>query len=164
MVDGGWLSSTGRIFSCPAPVVYGSGYASLGCVTYQPLPEAPTGSGNIVNITLQAGSHQGNVLQSFSLTNVELLQVDGTVIPADVIVGSRRVILCPDSAPVTPGPDGILNPGDQAVMAQAVLAHATANPPHPLYSTRKDPNEDGVVNPGDQAILASVIGKRCVQL
>lgn len=163
ITDGGWITSTGRTFSCPLPASYGAGTASLSCVTYQPLPQGPTGAGPLVNLTLQAGSAQGNVLQTFTLTSPEVLQVDGTVSPVDVFIGKRRVILCPDSAPVSPGPDGVLNVGDQAVMSQAVNAGATASPPHPLYSTRKDPNADGVVNPGDQAILASVIGKRCVQ-
>lgn len=162
ITDGGWLSTTGRTLICPTPAAYGSGTATLACVTFGPLPQGPTGAGPLVNLTLQAGAHAGNVLQTFTLTSTEVLQVDGTVSPADVFTGKRRVILCPDSAPPL-APDGILNPGDQAVMSQAVNAGATANPPHPLYSTKKDPNEDGVVNPGDQAILASVIGKRCVQ-
>jgi hypothetical protein len=162
LTDGGWISSTGRAYTCPIPATYGTGTAEIACVSFSPLPQGPTSAGSLVNLTLQAGSHQGNVLQSFSLTNAEVLQVDGTVIPADVFVGSRRVILCPDSAPPL-SPDGVVNVGDQAVTSQAVLAHATANPPSPLYSTKKDPNEDGVVNPGDQAIVANVLNKKCVQ-
>jgi hypothetical protein len=163
MSDGGFVTSTGRTLSCPAPASYGTGTASLSCVTFQPLPQGPTGAGPIVNLTLKAGSHQGNVLQQFTLTNTEVLQVDGTVSPVDVFTGTRRVILCPDAAPVSPGPDGVINSGDQGVIAQAALVNATANPPSPLYSTKKDPNEDGVVNSGDQGIAASVFGKRCVQ-
>jgi hypothetical protein len=156
--DGGFITSTGRAYNCPGGATYGTGTASINCVSLGSggtnLPQGPTGAGNLVNVILKA---TGRGVSTFSLTS-QVLEVDGTIIPADVANANRRVILCPDSAPPA-SPDGLINVADLGSTSQAF----GQGPGGPNYTPQKNPNEDSIINVADLGIIASVFGKRCIQ-
>jgi hypothetical protein len=157
--DGGFIPGTGRSITCPFGAQYGSNTASLECITYgapgTALPLPPSGIGNLVTVTFVADGARG--IGNISLTN-NLLEVDGTTIPADVAGGGRRVILCPDSN-LSGSSNGRINSGDQLFMAQAWGQTSSG----PLYTIEKDPSEDGIINSNDQFLLASVFNFYCIQ-
>ncbi len=168
ITDAGWVVGTdpdgagpllARTFDCPGGQILGANTAQLRCVTLGELgtglPQGPTGTGPLVNVSFTAIARG---LTTFTLTS-QVLEVDGTIIPADTINGSRRVILCPDSAP-SPTPDGIINAGDLLKIALAFGQNSISGP---LYTTTKDPDENGVINAGDQLAAVAVFGKKCVQ-
>lgn len=161
--DGAFITSTGRGLSCPGGTVYGSNTVSVDCVSLgstepqyvgKNLPLAPTGVGNLTNVIFQA---VGRGLHTFTIT-AQVLEVDGTIIPADVMNVSRRVIICPDSGPIG-NPDGRINVADRGLTAQAFGQH----PGDPLYTPQKDPSEDGNINIADIGLISQVFGKFCVQ-
>jgi hypothetical protein len=158
MTVSNFLESSGRTVSCPSEAIFGAGTGQLDCVTLGApgtgLPQGPTGTGNLVNVTFLA---IGRGVSTFSLTS-QILELDSTTIPADTLNGTRRVIICPDSAPPLT-PDGHINSGDFGVTSQA-FGQTTGGP---LFTPQKDPNEDGVINSGDLGTMAAVFGKRCIQ-
>ena len=155
-----------RTISCPSGGQYFSGSVELHCVTFggagTGLPLPRTGVGNVVTAVFQA---EGRGISTFGLTT-NLLEVDGSTIPADVVAGARRVILCPDSNTSGSG-NGRINSGDQLFMAQAYGHQGGILPLNPptgnLYTILKDPSEDGKINSTDQLLLASVFNLFCVQ-
>lgn len=154
-----------RTVSCPIGGQYFSGSVELHCVTFggagTGLPLPPTGVGNLVTVVFHADGGRG--IYTFGLTT-NLLEVDGSTIPADVFQGARRVILCPDSNTSGSG-NGRINSGDQLFMAQA-YGQGNGIPPNPggpLYTITKDPSEDGKINSQDQLLLAAVFNQFCVQ-
>jgi hypothetical protein len=159
-----FVENVGRTVTCPIGGEYGPNTAEIHCASYGApgtgLPQGPTGVGNLVNTTFLA-SVRG--LHTFSLS-ANVLEVDGSVIPADTFNATRRVIICPDSAPPQ-GPDGLINSGDFGVMAQAFGQKGPPMQPvpDPLWTQQKDPNEDGIINSGDLGTMAAVFGKRCIQ-
>ncbi len=156
ITDSGWVTTTtpARTLSCPGGQIFGPATAELHCVTYgasgSGLPQGITGTGKLVNLTMTA---IGRGLASFTLTS-QILEVDGSTIPADTLNGSKRVILCPDSAV-----DGRVTSGDLLKIAQAFGQH----PGDPLYTVTKDPDENGVISSGDQLATVSVFLQYCVQ-
>jgi hypothetical protein len=161
VTDAGWVEGTtpARTLNCPGGQIFGPSTAQLRCVTFGApstgLPQGRTGTGNLLNLSLTASGGRG--LVSFTLTTL-VLEVDGSTIPADTVNGSRRIILCPDSAP-SPTPDGVVNVGDMLKIAQA-FGQSTGDP---LYTVTKDPDENGNINAGDQLATVSVFQKKCVQ-
>lgn len=158
IAEGGMITSTGRSALCPGGAQYGSGTASLSCVTTGWLPPFPaTGAGNLVNVSMQA-TGRGSV--ALSLTNVVIVQIDGTTIPADVVGGTWRVILCPDSSP-----NGVINSSDlqQTAAAFGQKGPPLKNPPDPLWTQQKDVDENGNINSVDLQLTASVFLQKCVQ-
>ena len=153
ITDGNWLQSTGRVMSCPSGQLYGTNWARLGCVTYDDLPAGPTGTGILVNLTIHA---QVKGIFSVQLLTPEtrVLRVDGNVINADLINGTRRVVLCPD-----PNNDNNVNVLDLSLIAAAF----GSTPPGPPYALTKDPDENSLINVLDLSITAGVFGKKCVQ-
>ncbi len=157
MTDGGFLASTGRPLSCPIGAVLGTGTAELHCTTSGLTPTAATGAGNLVALSVSA---DGRGISSFNLTTAQVLQIDGTTIPADVLTATRRVILCPDS-----NGNGSINSTD---LQQTAVAFGQKGPPlkspaDPLYTPAKDPDENGLINSTDLQLTASVFGKKCIQ-
>ncbi|MBI5289772.1 MAG: hypothetical protein HY873_12440 [Chloroflexi bacterium] len=143
-----------RTFNCPGGQIFGPATAELHCVTFGAsgtgLPQGPTGVGNLVNLSVTAVARG---LATFTLTS-QVLEVDGTTIPADTLNGSKRVILCPDSAV-----DGRVTSGDLLKIAQAFGQHVG----DPLYTVTKDPDENGVISSGDQLATVAVFLQYCVQ-
>ena len=156
ITDGGFLGSTGRPVTCPVGPAYGANYVALHCITTGLTPNGAIGTGPIVNVVMQANAKGVNI--PFNLTTgptpSSILTVDAQNIPADMITGLRRVILCPD-----PDNNNVVNSGDLAIISQA-LNQRTGDP---LYTVKKDPDENGVINSGDLAITASVFNQRCVE-
>lgn len=154
ITDAGWLASTGRIMTCPGGSTYGSNWANLHCVTYDDVPWGPYGGGNLVNVTFQAGMTRGLTTISLLTPETRVLRIDGITIPADILNGTRRVILCPD-----PNNDNNVNVIDLSLIA-AASGQQTGGP---LYSQKKDPDENGHVNVIDLSITAGVYQKKCIQ-
>lgn len=156
--DGGFITSTGRTLNCPGGTIYGSNTVSVDCVTLGSgganLPQGPTGIGNLTNVIFKA---IGRGVSTFTVT-AQVLEVDGTIIPADVFSTNRRVTLCPDSAPPA-GPDGLINVADLGNTAAAF----GQGPGGPNYTPQKNPDENSIINVADLGIIASVFGKRCIQ-
>jgi hypothetical protein len=156
-----------RTVSCPIGGQYFTGSVELHCVTFggggTGLPLPPTGVGNLVTVVFHADGSRG--IGTFGLTK-NLLEVDGSTIPADTFSGARRVILCPDSNTSGSG-NGRVNSGDQLFMAQAYGHQGGILPLNPptgnLYTIQKDPSEDGKINSQDQLLLAAVFNQFCVQ-
>jgi hypothetical protein len=153
ITDGNWLPSTGRIMSCPGGSTYGTNWARLACVTYDDLPAGPTGTGILVNLTVSA-DQKGLFTLGLLTPETRVLRVDGNLINADLINGTRRVILCPD-----PNNDNNVNVLDLNLIAVAF----GATPPGPPYALAKDPDENGQINVIDLSITAGVFGKKCIQ-
>jgi hypothetical protein len=82
-----------------------------------------------------------------------VLALDGTIIPADIINGTRRIVRCPDA-------DGnnSINVIDLLLIAQA---SGTSVPPGP--SDPRNPDENSTINVIDLQITAGVSGGKCVQ-
>ena len=108
----------------------------------------PTSSRRSVSLTAIARG-----LATFTLTS-QVLEVDGTTIPADTLNGSKRVILCPDSAV-----DGRVTSGDLLKIALA-FGQGVGDPD---YTVTKDPDENGVISSGDQLATVAVFLQYCVQ-
>lgn len=155
ITDAGWLGSTGRIISCPGGPTYGSNWADLHCVSFDDVPAGPTGAGNLVNLTVEAGFTRGLFTVTLLTPTTRVLRIDGYDIPADVLNGTRRVILCPD-----PTNDGQVNVVDMQQIA-AAIGSGTGDP---LYAVKKDPDENGTINVIDLQMAAGVYGKKCVQV
>jgi hypothetical protein len=153
MTDGGWLSSTGRNWQCLDPD-FGSNWMDMHCVTYQNTPLGPTGTGNLVNVTMQAGFVRGVSSVQLLTPATRVLRIDGFVIPADILNGSRRVILCPDV-----NADNNINAIDLGLTA-ASFGKTTGQPG---YSVQRDPDENGNINAIDLSIIAAVFGRKCTQ-
>jgi hypothetical protein len=156
ITDAGWVTSTtpARTVSCPGGQIFGPATARLRCVTYGEsgtgLPQGKTGTGNLVNLTMTA---IGRGLATFTLTS-QIVEVDGTTIPADTLNGSRRVILCPDGTG-----DGRITSSDMLKIAKA-FGQRTGDP---LYTIYQDPDENGLINSADQLEAVAVFLQYCVQ-
>jgi hypothetical protein len=153
ITNGSWLGSTNRIVTCPSGQSYGSNWARLGCVTFDDMPPGPNGTGTLVNLTVEA-EEKGLFSVQLLTPETRVLRVDGNVINADLINGTRRVILCPD-----PNNDNNVNVLDLSLIAAAF----GALPPGPPYTLTRDPDENGNINVIDLSITAGVFGKKCIQ-
>jgi hypothetical protein len=150
ITDAGFLGSTGRTVNC-LNATYGSGTAQLQCITLGAEVPGPTGTGNLTWLNVQA---TGRGISTVSLTNVQVLEIDGDAIPVDIFNGARRVILCPD-----PNGDGRVTSIDLSLIAQQFGKH----PGDPGYTTTRDPNEDGTISSPDLSLTAQVFNQKCVQ-
>jgi hypothetical protein len=152
IADGGWLGSTGRTVSCPGGQILGSGTAQIHCVTQQTLPQGPTGSGNLAHLVVEASPTLIGT-RFFFLTIGQVLEVDGSIIPADVGFAQRTIIRCPD-----PNSNNVINAQDLGLIAQAIINPA-------LYTPSRDPNNNGIVNAQDLGLAAApnVFLKNCIQ-
>jgi hypothetical protein len=125
--------------------------ARLVCITLGAEPAGVHGTGPLTNLTVKA---VGRGVTSLTLTNVEVLEVDGDIIPKDVFNGNRRVILCPD-----PSGDGRITSSDLGLIAQQFGKSVG----QPGYTATRDPNDDGTISSSDLGLTAQVFNKRCVQ-
>lgn len=175
MTDGGFLGSTGRSMLCPNDPVLAPGTAELACITLgNGPPWGANGTGNLTNLTIQAASTTIGTTPCGSpgawvacyprgVTSIQLvtpdtqtLRIDGWDILADVVNGTRRVMLCPD---VNPTPDNLVSAIDLSLIAQQFLKTVGQTG----YSTRRDPDENGIITSIDLSLTAQVFGKRCTQ-
>lgn len=158
--DGGWLGSTGRPVTCPIGETSGANWAELHCITLGSTPAGPTGTGNLTTaLVFQALLHGPNPASLWLTGNnpaTAVLQIDGNYIPADILDGSRRIIICPDAAPTA---DGIITAGDLGATA-AAFGKSTGQSG---YTPQKDPSEDGLITSADLGLTAAVFSLRCVQ-
>ena len=120
MSNGAFLGSTGRSVVCAADPVIAGGFAELGCITLgNGPPWGANGTGILTTLTVQAlssavgtqpcgGPNPGTWVPCFprGITsvplvspNTQVLRIDGVDIAADVVSGSRRVMICPDANP-----------------------------------------------------------------
>lgn len=151
MSDGGFIGSSGRTVNCQLPE-YGASWAQIECFTLGSEIPGPNGAGTITNLVVRAVNRG---LSTLSLTNVQVLPIEGEPItPVDVFGGTRRVILCPD-----PNGDGRITSIDLGLIAQQF---GKTNG-QPGYTTTRDPNEDNVISSIDLGLTAQVFNKRCVQ-
>lgn len=160
ITDAGTLGSTGRPVTCPIGGTYGANWAELHCFTTGLTPAGPIGAVPLVNVVFSADV-KGKT-STFSLVNgpasSSVLTLDAQTIPADMIAGTRRVILCPDPAP-SPNGNNYVNVLDLQSIATAL--NSTVG--DPLYNVKKDPDENNYVNVIDLSITAGLLDQRCVQ-
>lgn len=159
MTDGGWLGSTGRPVACPVGGQYGANWAELHCVTLGSQPLGPTGAGNLTVLSMTATSTGTGVFTLRLLTpGSQVLRIDGLTIAADLLNGTRRVIVCPDATG-----DGRINVIDLSLIA-AVLGARVGPPATGGYVSVRDVDLNGTINVVDLSLAAAVLGLRCVQL
>jgi hypothetical protein len=155
IVNSTFLSSTGRTGICQ-PAEYEAAAAEIHCVTLgapqQGYPDGPVGAGQLTNLTLRA-DNKGIFTVSLLAPDTRVLALDGTIIPADIINGTRRIVRCPDA-----DNNNTINVIDLLLIAQA---SGTSVPPGP--SDPRNPDENGTINVIDLQITAGVSGGRCVQ-
>lgn len=175
MTDGGFLGSTGRPTLCPNDPVISGGMANLACISLgNGPPWGANGTGNLTNLTVQAGSTtvgstpcgspgawvacypRGVTSITLVTPDTQTLRIDGFDILADVVSGTRRIMLCPD---VNPTPDNLVSAIDLSLISQQFLKTVGQTG----YSTTRDPDENGVITAIDLSLTAQVFGKRCTQ-
>src|SRR5262249_1168250 len=136
IADGGWLGSTGRSVNCPVGPTGGANYVELHCITLGSTPARPTGTGNLTSAVRFSADLRGvpNPWLTGKTPPTSVLRIDGYYIPADILDGTRRIILCPDAAGAG---DGIITSADLGATA-AAFGKSVSNPGTPPnnYTTK----------------------------
>ncbi len=148
---GPFLGSTGRPVVCMWDLTQ-AGRAFMLCYTNGASPAGPSGSGVLATMHFQAPNTSQVVTSQLGLTQVEVVEIDGTVVPTTVQNGVIAVVECHDV-------DGnnFVNIFDVSFVA----ARFGQTPSSPGWDPAADVNGDGFVNIFDLSMVAAAFGLSC---
>lgn len=153
ITGGAMLTSTGREMTCFAPV-FGTGSVQFQCVTSGFLPMGPQGSGVLASVTFDPIVPAVGDTMPLALSDVVLLDIQGTPFPGTPVGGTVQFGVCAD----VNGSGGV-----GLADTLAILAHfgESAPPADIKYDPAPFPIRNGSIGLADAFYSLQQFGQTC---